>query len=882
MIARLVYWIRSLAGTRRADRATLDELAFHQEMQVQRLIADGMEPGAARRRAEAMVGDPGRVLSRVRDERGASSITGVGLDLKSSWRSLRRTPSFTLTAILTLGLGLGAVTAVFTLIDNVLLRTLPYEEPEQLVTIWRTDTSFRRAPALAATWDQIGLGFPAEARLRGSRSLESVGLFRVSDFSLTSGGAPQVVSGGVTTPGLLTVLRVPVSQGRWFLPGEVGEGAPRLVVLSHQLWAGRFGGDPGMIGQVIQLDEEPFTVIGVLPPGFALTGLSPWASTSAPPDLWVPIGTTGDYLGEGGLNWEAIGRLAPGVSLAQAEAEVIGLAPDPADEAQRGGARLVARQEAEIGGARRPIALLFGAVLLVLFIACGNVAALLLGRAGTRETELRTRSALGASRKRLLTQLLMESGILAIWGGVVGVVVAVLALRGSVLLLPAGLPDIAVGRPSLTALGAAFAVTLVTVLLFGLVPAAWLTRQAEVHPASGGESRGATRRGGLQGVMIGAQVAMALALLAGASLLVRTVAREWAVDTGFDRDRVAVIELLPLPSQFGEDLRARGAYIDRMVEAVRSTAGVEQVAFANTPPFATGPSSWGVRIAGLERRVMVQREVVSPGYFPMLGVRILAGRDLDSRDQPGTERVASALVNESMARRFWPDGSPVGQEIGSPDGYRLTVIGVVADIRAADLTTPPTPTLYVSGRQVRHNPWLVIRAQDPGALASAVRESSDRLRAADPMLILGRVEVLSNLMRESMGPQRLRAGLLLACAGTALLLAAIGIGGVVAYGVRQRMREIGVRLALGASPGSAVRFAQRQVLMGVVGGVVVGLGGAVGLSRVLRGFLYEVSPFDPVSFLMAVGMLAGGAWLASWIPARRAARVDPMAVLRAE
>lgn len=794
-------------------------------------------------------------------------------DLRFALRQLRSHPGFTAVVLLTLGLGIGANTAMFSVVDAVLLRPLPYPEASRLVLLQGHKEGIGNEAASVPDF----LDWKAQ-----SRSFSGMTAFAGASLNLAAsdGRPPQRLVAARVTSDFFRTLGVAPSPGRGFTAQEDRPGAGKVVVLGRSLWKDRFGADPDVIGRAVTLNGEPYTVVGIAAPGFEFPS---WAQA------WTPVapqpgspgqGRRSDFLG-------VVGRLAPGVTLEAARADMaaIGQRLERQYPATNTGwsVAVTPLRERIVGDVRPALLVLLGAVGLVLLIACANVANLLLARGAARRRELAMRAALGAPRRRLVGQLLAESLVLSVLGAGLGILLTFWATRALVGLDPGALPRLSEvhldGAVLLFALGAA----LVTTVLFGLVPALRLTRtDLRGELVDGARTAGSIGRGVLDRGLVAAQVAIAVVLLVGAGLLIRSFAHLQGVDPGF-RARGVLTARVSLPdNRYPDDPRVREFWTSLLARVGR-LPGVTEAGVTTDLPLQSG-SYLSFRVQGRPApgRDEVQDAVVcSVGgdYFQALGIPLVRGRLPDARDGPGDRPVA--VIDRAMARRYWGEHDPIGDRI-SFDGNRwYTIVGVVGSVRTESLDRPGYPHAYLSVLQSpRHGMALALRTDgDPTALAGAVRAA---VGALDPTLPVYSLRSMREIVETSILRPRFDVATLATFAALALLLALIGIYGVLSYAVSRRLRELGVRMVLGADRGATIRFVLRLGMTPVLAGVAVGLAGAVLAVRVLSGLLYGVSPLDPVTFVLVPAALVAVAALACWLPAWRATRVDPVHALRSE
>ncbi len=798
-------------------------------------------------------------------------------DLRFALRMLARSPGFALVAVLTLALGIGANSAIFSVVSGVLLRPLPYAEPDALVSVW-PEGAFPRGGFLA---------FREEAR-----SFAAVAGYGVAtELTLFDRGEPARLEGTETTANLFRVLGVDAALGRTFLAEEEEPGAERVVLLSHALWRQRFGGDPSAVGRSVRLDGVSHTVVGVMPADFRFP--------SSATQLWTPVPfDPGDRIGMWSERWlNPVARLRPGADLSLAQAEVDAFMPrlremfpwDMPDGYGRGAAVVPLRDEV-VGDVRPMLLLLLGAVGLVLLIACVNVANLLLARAAARQREIAIRGALGAGRGRLVRQLLTESVLLSVLGGALGLGVGAAGVELLTATLPADTPRLEEVRIDVGVLGFTAALALLTGLLFGSLPALRTSHFGlKAALIEGGRTAGGGRsRRGLASALIAAEMALAVVLVIGAALLVRSFWNVVQVDPGFQTGNVVSALVAPSESRLGDDA-ARRDFFARLEERLAALPGVSAVSATSQLPFAEGIYGSVFVIEGRpdpatrggDWPLADAAPVVGADFLRTLGIPLLRGRGFTDADREGAPGVV--LVSEALARRHWPGEDPIGGRIrfpGAGEEWRA-VVGVVGDVKWERLTEEGRSALYTPLAQGRTGPMRVVAKTtgDPRTLAASLRGI---VAALDPQTPVSDVRTVDQRISSSVERPRFAMLLLAAFAGVALLLGAVGIYGVIAYTVGQRTREIGVRMALGARSGDVLRLVLAQGAGLALAGVALGVGIALAVTQALRSLLFGVGAADPLTFALVPLLLVGVALLASWIPARRAARVDPMVALRSD
>ena len=802
-------------------------------------------------------------------------------DVKYTMRSLAAQPLFYTVVILTLALGVGANAAIFTVVNAVLLRPLPYPDPDRLMMVW-TYNPRQGFDKDVATYPNF------EDWRRGSQSFDRMSAYFGASVTLTGSGDPVQIRGARVTHEFFDTMQVRPALGRAFVPENGRAGGERVVLLSHGLWTRRFGADPATVGRQIALNGLSHEVLGVMPASFA---------QPSDAEFWLPLAPVGQFeslFTARGAYWATIiGRLKPGVTRAAAQAEMDGIAMRLEKEYPSNagvGIRLVPLHEEIVGDVKRPLLILLGAVCFVLLIACANVANLLLTRAASRTRELAIRTALGAGRGRLSRQLLTESLVLGLLGGIAGLALAAWATGLLRSLAPPDLPrltDVAIdARVLLYTAGAAF----LTSVLFGIVPAFHATRREVGAALKEGGRTGADRRSGrLRTVLAIAELAIALVLLVGASLLIRSFLALSHEDPGFAREGVLTLRLQLPAAKYREPARV-AAFHEQLIERLGALPGVESSAAGSTLLLSRLPNSAGINIEGrppLPSDVVnlpVPYDSVSPEFFTTLQIPLRRGRFFSHADGPASQAVA--IVNEAFVRRFFPGEDPLGKRVtfgtpGRPDTQWQTIVGVVADTKRGGFGRPPWAEVYFPMRQAPDPRVLVLlrTGGDPLALAAAAQAavwSIDRDQA------ISGIRTVRELLAQQEANRWFTTLLLALFASVALVLALIGIYGVIAYSTAQRTQEIGIRLALGADRRSVLRLVLAGGLRIALAGLALGLAGALALTRVLSSLLYGVGARDPLTFVVVPAVLLLVALAACWMPARRAMRVDPLTALRAE
>jgi putative ABC transport system permease protein len=787
-------------------------------------------------------------------------------DVKFSARTLASHRGMTIAAVLTLALGIGANTAVFSVVNAVLLRPLPYAAPERLTMVWEG----RGAPVSPANfldWRSL------------SQAFEGMAALDFANFNLTGAGEPERLRGARVSAEMFRLLGVQPLVGRWFRADEDHDGAARVVMLGHGLWQRRFGGQRSIVGGAIALNGEAWTVVGIMPPGFDF----PSQLAGEALDLWVPIAFPPAEASERGLRrLGVLARLKSAVSLddARTDMQAVGrrLAQQYPRDVQGGEIAVVPLRAQLVRGIEQPMWVLLGAVGFVLLISCANVANLLLTRAVAREREMAVRVAIGAGPWRLIRQLLVECVLLSLVGGALALVVALWGTEGLARLLPDRLPRVGTIDVDVTVLLFTLSVSLATGVLFGLVPSteALKRRTSDALRQSGRGDVGG--RGRLRNGLVVGEVALALTLLTGAGLLAGSFYRLSHVDPGFDARNVLTADLALSDARYPEEAQ-RSAFIERTLENLVRLPGVESVGVAFFLPLGGGNAYFDMTLEGSTQAVAAYWRVVSSGYFETMRIPLLRGRDFTPRDL-GVSGVA--IVSESMARQFWPGQDPIGRrlKVGLPDADEpwLEIVGVVGDVLHRGLATERTPELYVPYAQSPSRAvTLVVRTAAGFPVAGALRKE---IAAADPLLPVADVSLMEEVVARSVAPQRFRALLLLAFAAMAALLAWVGVYGVMACRVAQRAHEIGIRVALGAGARDIFRSVIGEGMKLTAGGLAAGLACATVLMRLLRHQLFGVEPTDPWTLAAVAFLLAVAALLACCLPARRAMRADPLVALR--
>jgi predicted permease len=880
-------WRRLLFYARRDrfDRELEEEMRFHLEMKAEEDLAAGVSPEEARYTAKRQFGNQTLLLEVSRDMWGVRSLETLFQDLRYGVRTLAKQPGFALTAILTLGLGVGANTAIFSVINNVLLKPLPYPEPNQIVQ------AMRRYPqgmseAVAATKFLF--------LRRQNQTLE-----RLAAYDILGAGSNLLVGDQAYDVGSLQVssdffpaLGVNPLLGRTFMEAEDQAGGPRVIVISHSLWKRAFQGDGQIIGRTIFLNGEGHTVVGVMPPGF---------QTMPSADIWIPLRAIFDPADRSN-NFQMLGRLKPGVSPEQAQADLDRALsvmrkeyPNQMDDQETAG--VVRYQNRLVGDAKLPLYLLMGAVGFVLLIACANVTNLLLSRAASRGREMSVRAALGAGRSRLIRQLLTESLLLAVAGAALGLLLAHFGLKSLLALIPDSLPRASEIRIDSFALLFTLGVAVAAGIVFGLAPAldAGRLNLANALREGGGRTAGAASTSRLRNLLIVSEIALSVVLLVGAALLIRTFANLRNENLGFDPQNTLTLKLSLNDPRYSTTAGTE-RFFRELFARLRQIPGVESAAYVTSLPTELCPDL-PFQIEGRRQDDAwdTNYKHVTPDYFQTITATLRQGRQFEERDSATAAGVV--IINESFARRFFPNENPLGQRItiGGNIGADYVdrpreIIGVLGDIREESIDVPPAPTAYIPLAQRTDRLTYLINKLVSASCVVKTKQSLSGLepaaraavRAVDAAQAVSNLRTMEDVLSWSLARRQFNMLLLSVFAGLALLLSAVGVYGVVSYSVRQREREIGVRMALGAQAHDALWLIIRQGLALTLIGVALGLAAALALTRLMKTLLFGVSETDPLTFTVIALLLTFVALLACLIPARRATKVDPMTVLRSE
>jgi putative ABC transport system permease protein len=813
-------------------------------------------------------------------------------DIRYSLRSLCKTPAFTAVAIIVLALAIGANTAIFTVINTILIKPLAYSDSDRLVMLWETNPRFQIGidtlpvtPGTFMDWREHVSAF------------EYVSALGVGRFNLSGSGEPERITGASVSANFFRLMGAEPKLGRAFHDDEEQAGADKVAVISYALWQRRFGGTQDVIGKTMTLDGESYTVIGVAPEGFQFPRpreLPYFVGVSSPAELWRPMTLIGDFISRKRANHQlsVIAKLKPDVTREQAQAEISALATrveESSPENEGIGAKVVSLNEQVVGNSRVALLVLMGAVALVLLIACANIANLLLSRSSARQREIAIRIALGASRAQIIRQLLIESLLLSHMSAVTGTLLSLWGVSALLTLSRDTLPR--VGEIGIDARVLAFTVViaLLTSLLFGLTPALQSSKInliASLKEGVRGTSRGRRSSAVRSGLVI-AEVALSLVLLIGAGLMIKSLARLLNVDPGFKPDRTLTMNIA-LPGSKYAKADQQTAFFEDVNRRIKALPGIETAGLISSAPLSGGVYAGGFSIEGREpaspnEDLSADRRMISPDYFNALGIPLVEGRQFSDRDNQSSPGVA--IVSESLARRVLAGEDPIGKRIklGGRDSTRpwLSIVGVAGDVRDTSLDSAARPCVYVPYSQFPVSSMtLVVRTNvNPMTLAPAIR---DEVCAIDRDQPVTGIKTMDQYVSDSVSPRRANALLLAVFAALALVLALIGIYGVMSYSVSRRVQEVGIRIALGAQRSDVIRLIVGNAMTLVLAGLVIGLGGALALTRLMSSLLYGVSATDPLTFGLVSAMLAAVALLASYIPARRATKVDPIIALRCE
>jgi predicted permease len=883
-----IHWFRitakrfaSLFSTRRRESELDAELRAHLEALTEENIRRGMNPEDACYAARREFGGVEQTKERYRETRGLPMLEVLLQDLRFGLRALRKNPGFSAVALLTLALGIGANTAIFSVVNAVLLKPLPFPDPRRIVAMYQT------APQIGVTKNGVSYLNLADWQTQ-SHSFEAMGGFHLSALTLTGSGDSEIIPSATVTSSVFSVLGVRPIAGRLLLPADDEPAAAPVVLMSERLWRRRFGAAPDLVGRTVTLDKRAFTVAGILPAAFQFPFQLP------PGDLWIPLRQDPLFTEllprRGGHYLSAIARLKRGVTLRQAEAELAAIQARldeqyPVENAGWG-SRLAPLHQEVVGDVQLSLLVLLGAVALVLLIACANVASLLLARATSRSRELAVRAALGAGRKRIVRQLLTESLLLGVIGGALGAAAAWWIVKGLASALPSDLPRIHAIQVDQPVLAFTLALSLLVSLLFGLAPALHVTSSSLLEglkESARGTSEGAKRLS-LRSGFIAGEVALAVVLLTGAGLLLRSFLQLQDVFPGFRAEGLLTAAATLPQSQYAKP-EDWARFYRRAVEGVKTLPGVTGAAVVVPLPMTSGRINIEFNIVGVSQApgemISANYAAVSADYFEVLGIPLLRGRTFENRDDATAPKIC--VISEAFARRYFPSENPSGKRLvfGFPTPAEREIVGIVADVKQSGLDEPAEPEMYAPFEQspMWEMNFAVRTAGDPVTLTSAVRE---KIQEVDKDLPVVDMQPMTAYLHDSVAQPRFRTSLVGFFGAVALLLAAIGIYGVISYTVTQRATEIGIRIALGAQPAQVLRLIVFHGMKPVILGLAIGIACAFALTRLLESLLFGVTPSDPLTFVGVVVLLLAVSLSACCVPALRGIRVDPLVALRYE
>jgi putative ABC transport system permease protein len=877
-------WLQRLLYRGQLEEELDKELRFHVDQHATELMTCGVPATDARSRARLAIGGPEQVKESCRDARGTRWIEELGQDIRYAARLLRQTPGFAAVSVLTLALGIGATTAIFSAVNPILFEPLPYPHADRIVNIWYPGRDAARSLQAFGTYRELA----ARSRLFGGFAA-----FKPWQPTLIGSAEPERLDGQRVTAGYFRVLGVPPAIGRDFDAADDRRNGPNVVILADSLWRRRFHGDRAIVGRQIVLSDNLFTVAGVMPAGFENV-LAPSA------EIWALLQYDASLPAQGrewGHHLRMTARLRPGIAMEQGKRELDQIAQMPVREFVRApwcsmkDGLIVNPMQDDVTRAVRPALLaVLGAVMLVLAVACVNVTNLLLMRGAQRRGELAMRAALGAGRTRLVRQLLVEGLLLGVWGGAAGMLVAEVSVRALVALSPPDLPRLGAIHVAVPVLIFGASITVLIGLAIGLIPALHVSRR-DLHAGLQQGSRRSTGDHQLtRRTLVVSEVALALMLLVGAGLLLRSLDRLFAVAPGFNPSNVLAMQVQVASARRFPDNAAFHRFYARTLEAVRRVPGVTAAAFTSQLPLGGVDATelFAVQIENDSNPAddhVALRAAVTPGYFELMGIPLIRGRLFEPRDMlPAAAR--PVLISQSFARRKFPGRDPIGQKVrigGQPNRPWDVIAGVVGDVTQMSLAAGQTDTVYVATAQWlwADNPlWLVVRSPgDVAALAPTVKQAIWSIDKDQPIM---RAATMERVVAHTAGERRFAMILFEAFALAALALAAIGIYGVLAGNVAERAREIGIRTALGATRADILALVMSQGVALAATGTAIGVGGAAGVSRLLAGLLFGISHLDPATYGVVIALLLAVSAIASWIPAWRALRVDPSITLRAE
>lgn len=873
-----------LMRRRKFDREMDEEMRLHLELREKEQIENGLSPRDAHAAARKNFGNPLALRETSHDSWGWMWLEHLAQDLRFALRMWRKSPGFTTVAVLTLALGIGANTAIFSIVNAIFLRPLPFPNESRLYIVDRTGNRLGGpsiSPAIFAAWHR-----------QAAPIFEHLALYRaIGRVKLTGAGEPELVPAGGASVEFFPALGVQPALGRNFRPEEGRPGGAYAAILSDVFWRTHFGGDKSVLGRSITLEGVPFTIVGVLPPGFDWPIWSP-----VNPQIWLVVQTplTSNNPSNGGRL--AIGLLKPGVSAAQVEAA---LTPSLNDLRHEFPKMFSEGERAHLDSPRTFVnqsagpapLLILVAIGLVLMIACANMANLMLARSATRHREMAVRRAIGAKRSRIVRQLLTESVALATLGGALGIATCYAVFGSVVSLVPADLPHIGSYRIDFAVLFFAFALSIFTGVVFGLAPAITASRVNLNNSLKDAGAQSSSAKGGVRNALASAELAVSLVLLIGAALAIQSLLRLTRAPAGFDPSNVLTFHVSLSGASYGT-AQKRAAFFHQAIERFSSLPGVETVALTDTLPSLNEGSDllfsleneFGSQSAGHDADI----RIVSPEYFQALHVPLVRGRFFTQADNSTAQ--PAVLINEAMAKAFWPGQDPIGHRIwiGKPMGPSIAepapreIVGIIADMRQDSLADLPEPSMYIPYEQTQYTDAAYFIVRTKNSPLSYVADAHSVLHKMDSDLPLTEIRTMREVVSSSVKDWRFRATLLGLFAALALAIAAIGVYGVISYSMAQRTHEMGIRMALGAQRTDVMRLVLRQGARLALAGIIAGMLAAFGLTRLMASLLYGVKPADPLTFAAVAILLLLVALLACYIPARRAMRVDPMIALRYE
>ena len=812
-------------------------------------------------------------------------------DLRYGVRMLVKRPGFTFVAVLVLALGIGANSAIFSVVNAVLLKSLPYDHPERLALVWETNPKVQIGSDLLP----VSAGNFTDWRNQ-NESFESMSLVSGANYNLTGTDRPEQLSGAQVSASFFKLLGVEPAAGRTFTEEEDQPDRNRVVVVSHSLWQSRWAGDPDIIGKTLMLDGNSYTIIAVMPKGFnypKATDLPAYFQLPPQTELWTPIALTSRQISSrGNHNYGVLARLKPGIAIERAQSEMTSIGQNIEQQYPQlagWGVKVVSLEEQSIGDIRLILWVLLGAVGFVLLIACANVANLLLARASSRQKEIAIRTALGASRLQIIRQLLTESTLLALVGGGFGILIAVWGIDALLALSPGNLPRMDEVRVDGAVAGFTFAVSLLTGMIFGLAPAVQVSKANlnEFLKEGARGSTGGTRANRVRSTLVIVEVALSLVLLIGAGLMIRSFMQLMNVSPGFNPQNVLTMQIFLPQSKYSRGAD-QAAFFKQVINRVEALPGVETVGAITHLPLSGMEESGNFSIESrpsqsFDAGTTADMRAISPNYFRSMGIPILRGRDFSETD--GEQSVPVAIISESMATRFFPGEDPLGQRLkrgsSTSDLPWVTIVGIAADVKHSALEKQSRPHLYFSYPQ---SPFgymaLVVRTSaSPESLSVAAQSAVWAVDKDQPVV---NVKTMEQYLSAAVAARRFNMTLLAAFAVVAMVLATVGIYGVISYTVTQRTHEIGIRMALGAAQRDVLKLVFGQAIMLAVIGVVIGVAASFALTRVMESLLFGVTATDPLTFIAIPLLLTGVALGACFVPARRATKVDPMVALRYE